>query len=473
MDTRQELLLGKLAVAERIVSKDQLKHCLHLQKQNGLPLAKILLKQKLLDQSNLPGLLLKYFQEIGERGLKEPGEDLVLCRLLQKRKNISSAMIGALITAYQMSPEISIGELILRESYLEPRELVEIYVNLGNETLSCPGCEKQFRLVRLAPGKKLRCKNCKTVFHVPTFEHEAGPYSKRIALAQQSKAKCYGEYEVLSEIAEGGMGIIYRAQKKATGQVVALKVLRETHRSSHEAKERFKREAWMLKQKLAGHKNIVTVYDVGFANEVPYFAMEFIEGRPLSEVIEYARLPLEQVLEIVIAICDGIHFAHGKGIIHRDLKPSNILLTADQEPKITDFGLAKCVDSMTMVTRTGAMLGTPYYMSPEQAKGQLGLVGPRSDIYSLGVIFYELLTGHKPFTGETAVEIYHNILVTAPHPPSKIAHLPRQLDKICLKCLEKNPFHRYKTAEDFAAELRNFQRKKGSWWNRLSRRFRK
>lgn len=475
MDTRQELLLGKLAVAAKMITKEQLKHCIDLQKQKESPLARIFLQQKLVNHHNLSVLLEKYFREIEETGMKEPGEDLVLCRLLLKNNHVSPAIVEEVFVQKRMTPKSSMGELLVKKHCVAAEKILDAYLTLEKETIGCPGCEKQFRLVRLSPGKKLRCKHCKTMFHVPTVEHEAGHHSsKRISLAETTRPESYGDYEVLEEIAEGGMGVIYRAQKKATGQVVALKVLREAHRSSHEAKERFKREAWLLKQKLSKHKNIVAVYDVGIADDVPYFAMEFITGKPLSEVIEGEVLSIDKTVTILIKLCDGMHYAHSEGIVHRDLKPSNILLNSQEEPQITDFGLAKCVDSMTLVTRTGAMLGTPYYMSPEQAKGQLGLVGPRSDIYSLGVIFYEMLTGRKPFIGETAVEIYQNILTTPPVPPSKVNHkIPKQLDKICMRCLEKNPFHRYKTAEEFAGDLRLFQKKKVGLWSRIKQKMRR
>jgi len=251
---------------------------------------------------------------------------------------------------------------------------------------------------------------------------------------------------------------------------MALKVLRDAFLNSEEAKKRFSREA----KTLSGlkHPNIVSIWDVGIEDKVPYFTMDFIEGSALSAYTQENRLSVPQVVDIVIKICDGLQYAHDSKIIHRDIKPSNILLDRNGEPRITDFGLAKCMETITMVTRSGTMLGTPYYMSPEQARGQLGLIGPRSDLYALGVVFYEMLTGHNPFHGENTVEIYHNILTVEPQPPSTLnKDVPKALDIICLKCLKKDPFQRYRAARDLMEDLKKHREGKHGLWQRIRRFF--
>ena len=462
MINKQNLLFGKLAVADKVITNEQLRNYLEKRKEsNALPMT--LLQEKVIDEKNLRELLLKYLREVQKANMQEPGEALVLCRSLLQEEILSPDVI---IEMRIKEEEYSMSYLLLKNNYISVRKFLDIYLNLDKETLDCPGCEKTFRLVRLVPGKKIRCKHCKTIFNVPTIEHEISLYSSEDDIIDEKRENSESEipeeianYQLLEKVAEGGMGIIYRAQKKETGHVVALKILREAHRTSTEAKERFKREALTLKQKLAKHKNIITVLDVGIDKSIPFFTMEFIEGNPLSTLIEERSLNLERMVEILIKLCDGLNFAHTNGVIHRDIKPSNILLNMDEEPYITDFGLAKCMDSMTLVTRSGSMLGTPYYMSPEQAKGQLGLVGPRSDIYGLGVVFYEMLTGENPFKGENTIEIYQNILTANPSPPSKLnSKVPSALDEICLKCLRKNPFHRYKTAEELENDLIKYQK---------------
>lgn len=193
--------------------------------------------------------------------------------------------------------------------------------------------------------------------------------------------------------------------------------------------------------------------------------MDFVNGKAIDELIKGGELSITESIRLMLEICEGLKYAHDMGVIHRDIKPSNILVDEKGVPRITDFGLAKSMDSVTLVTRSGTMLGTPYYMAPEQAKGQLGLVGVRSDIYSLGVVFYEMLVGQNPFTGENTVEIYQNILTLEPTPPSELnALIPKTLDPICLKCLKKDPFQRYKNITDLIADLKSMQEgKKGLW----------
>lgn len=373
-----------------------------------------------------------------------------------------------LIEKSQNADTSSLCETVLKKRLLSLQNFLDIYSRLPEETIACSGCNKEFRLLNLFPGKKLRCKHCKTIFWVPSLEQELSAYQS-VSLPEPAKdqQEVFAGYEIIEEVAQGGMGIIYRAQKTTTGQIVALKVLREAYRSSPEAKTRFAREAQTLNR--LKHKNIVSVLDVGIENEVPYFTMDFVEGVPLSQHVHKENLlPVNQVVEIIIKMCDSLQYAHESEVVHRDIKPSNILLDKQGEPRLTDFGLAKCMDSMTVVTRSGTTLGTPYYMSPEQAKGQMGLVGPRSDLYSLGVVFYEMLTGYNPFLGENTVDIYQNILTVEPDPPSVLNKtLHKKLDFICLKCLRKDPFQRYKNAREMGEDLKHYLYGKKGFWEKI------
>ena len=478
MDIKQSLVFGKLAIGKNLLSKESLKSYLQMQEQQQLPLPLLLLRANVADEKTILELIEQYLQEIQGTEQQDPGEDLVLVQLLLKKKLLMTATLLELWNEIKPGGAVTMVGLLLKKQQLPVATLLELYSSLNQETLGCPGCEKEFRLLKLSPGKKLRCKHCKTVFQVPTIEHAieiyesqneslSGVQGDQVLLEDEVPSEI-GDYQIIEKIAQGEMGIICRGRNKKTGEVVAVKILREAHRSSQEAKERFKREALTVKQKLAKHPNIVTVFDVGIEKEIPYFTMEFIEGKPLADLIAQGPIPIEYAVATLIKLCEGIGYAHKKGIVHRDIKPSNILFDSDNEPRIADFGLAKCLDSNTMVTRSGSLLGTPYYMSPEQAKGQLGLVGPRSDIYALGVVFYEMLTGHNPFQGKDTVEIYQNILTLNPQPPSKmVSAIPKTVDNICLKCLRKNPFQRYKTADDLISDLRAFLEGKDRWWYRL------
>ena len=206
------------------------------------------------------------------------------------------------------------------------------------------------------------------------------------------------------------------------------------------------------------HANIVQVHDVGDVEGRPYFTMEFLEGGNLAQKIAGQPQPGRQASEIVAALAEAIQVAHHNGIIHRDLKPANILLTADGTPKISDFGLAR-FESDEHLTFSGARMGTPSYMAPEQALGKRGLIGPAVDIYSLGAVLYEMLTGRPPFRAETVRDTERQLLTEEAVPPRRLnATVPRDLETICLKCLEKNPQRRYESAEALAADLRRFER---------------
>ena len=464
MRTKQELLLGKQAVALKLLTMEQLKCCIALQEKKSLPLSLIFLTENLIPEQKLRALIKKHLQD---NNYRDKGDDLAFCRLALKLKLVApDALDQLLIQQKKMATPISLMEMVLHQNMLPLQDFLVTYAKTYQETIFCSGCHKEFRLVNLGPGKKLRCKHCKTIFLVPSIEQEISSYQYDSTLETSSEQdEMFAGYEILEEIAQGGMGIVYRAQKKSTGQIVALKVLREAFRSSGEAKQRFAREAQTLSR--LKHDYIVSVFEVGIENEIPYFTMDYVNGPPLSSYIYRNLLPLEQVVDIIIKLCQGLQYAHSMDIIHRDIKPSNILLQNGVEPKLTDFGLAKCMDSMTMVTRSGTTLGTPYYMAPEQAKGQLGLVGPRSDLYSLGVVFYELLTGRNPFRGENTVDIYQNILTVEPDPPS--IHNPqirKKLDRICLKAIKKDSFQRYKNAQEMEQELELYKSGKSGWWDR-------
>ena len=220
---------------------------------------------------------------------------------------------------------------------------------------------------------------------------------------------------------------------------------------------RFQREA----EAVAGlrHPNIVQVYDVGDFDGRPYFTMEYVEGGSLAHQLAGAPQPARQAAQLVATLAAAVHAAHVRGIVHRDLKPANVLLAEDGTPKVTDFGLARRQDDGAGLTHTGEAVGTPSYMAPEQARGRPDTVGPATDIYGLGAILYELLTGRPPFRAATAAETVHQVISQEPAPPSRLNdQVPHDLETICLKCLNKEPSRRYGTATELAGDLLRFLR---------------
>jgi serine/threonine-protein kinase len=264
-------------------------------------------------------------------------------------------------------------------------------------------------------------------------------------------------YEVESILGRGGMGVVFKARHLKLKRTVALKMLLAGAYAGAEELARFQREAEAVAA--LRHPNIVQVHDAGDLGGRPYFTMEYVEGGTLAHHLEGKPQPPDRAAELMTALASAVQFAHQSGFIHRDLKPGNVLLASDGAPKISDFGLARRLEGVAELTQSGAAIGTPSYMSPEQALGNARKLGPSADIYALGAVLYELLTGRPPFHGETAAATVQQVVSQEPVPPSRLNYkVPRDLETICLKCLEKDPTKRYASAADLAGDLQRFQR---------------
>jgi tRNA A-37 threonylcarbamoyl transferase component Bud32/tetratricopeptide (TPR) repeat protein len=267
----------------------------------------------------------------------------------------------------------------------------------------------------------------------------------------------FGDYQVIETIAKGGMGIVFKARQRKLNRIVAIKMILAGQFADRADVERFYTEAEAAAA--LSHPNIVRIYEIGEVQGQHFFSMEYIEGHSLADLVRENPLAPRRAAEVVRTIAETMQFAHEKGIVHRDLKPSNVLVDAQQRPLITDFGLAKHQENESQLTVSGAVIGTPSYMPPEQAEGKGSLIGPRSDLYSLGAILYELVTGRPPFRAASPFETIRQVIQDEPLSPRLVnPGVPMDLETICLKCLQKDPARRYATSQDLADELGRFLR---------------
>lgn len=266
--------------------------------------------------------------------------------------------------------------------------------------------------------------------------------------------RVFGDYEIVSELGRGGMGIVYRARQKKLKRTVALKML--TGHFGKEEMARFIAEAETVAQ--LHHSNIVHIYEVGEEGGIPFFSMEYIEAGTLTERLRMKELTVREAAELMLPVARAVHFAHEHGIVHRDLKPGNVLLDAQGAPKVVDFGIAKRLHDDASLTLTGVVVGTPTYMAPEQAKGSSRSAGPTADVYSLGAILYEMLTGRPPFLpDESDTALTMRVITEEPVSPAwHRSDIPRELEAICMMCLQKDPKDRFQSAGVLADDLKRY-----------------
>jgi serine/threonine-protein kinase len=276
-------------------------------------------------------------------------------------------------------------------------------------------------------------------------------------LANSPPGRSFGDFELLGLLGHGGMGIVYKARQQSLNRIVAVKMIRAGTWAELDEVRRFRNEAEAVAN--LDHPQIVTIYEVGTHDGLHYFSMKLIDGPSLAELLPRYTADPRAAAGLVAEVARAVHHAHQRGILHRDLKPSNIVLDQEGHAHVTDFGLAKRIAGSGEATISGSILGTPSYMSPEQASGRRGAVTTATDVYGLGAILYAMLTGRPPFQGESVVETLEQVRERAPERPSLVnRRIPRDLETVCLKCLEKDPRRRYGTAAALAEDLDRFLR---------------
>src|SRR5436305_11407715 len=309
----------------------------------------------------------------------------------------------------------------------------------------CTGCVLEAALgMAVAGGDDLGAVN-------KVVPNDVAPASQKIARAAELLGEL-GDYELLDEVGRGGQGVVFRARQKSLNRIVALKVISLGQWASKAHLKRFRLEAEAAAR--LEHPSIVPIHEVGERDGSCYFSMKLVEGGQLDEVVRRTPMSIWQAAELIAKVARTVHYAHEHGILHRDIKPGNILLDQKGEPHLTDFGLARLVETESTMTRTLDVLGTPSYMAPEQATGNNAAVSSVTDVYGLGAVLYQLLTGQPPFAGGATYETIKLLLDTEPRLPRLLnPKIDRDLSTICLKCLQKDPKRRYPSALALAEDL--------------------
>ena len=319
----------------------------------------------------------------------------------------------------------------------------------------CPDCGAE--LGSDAPGGACPACALRGALSPETGDGPSVDGSPNALSSSGTKVHYFGDYELMEEVGRGGMGVVYRAKQVSLNRNVALKMILAGRLASEAEVKRFFHEA-RAAAKLQ-HPNIVAVHEVGLQDGQPYYSMDFIEGSNLEQLARQHPLPAQQAAEYVRAVAEAIHFAHEHGTVHRGLKPTNILIDIFNQSRITDFGLARCEQLDPHLTTSGQILSTPAYISPEQTQAKTEAVGPQSDVYSIGAVLYHLLTQRPPFAAESLPAMLDLVVHHEPVSPRALdPRVPRDLETICLKCLQKDPARRYRSARDLSDELGRFSR---------------
>ena len=468
-------LVGKLALQKGILSADQLKECLAeqaaLQKAGQRrPLGVIMVSRGLMKDEELLDLLEEQRKVLSERSnyAQIAKEDFLFGQILLKQGVATSDEINQALRMQAEAAERGemavprLGQILIQMGVTEEKE-IQRTLKLQYKTLyECPGCTLKYNLKEADLGKSYRCKKCDAIL-VPKppgsgIKADESAYGMaleivsdlppEVAQAELDPSNVFGKYILVRPLGRGGSGVVHLAYQKELKRFVALKLLRN---DDEEMSRRFVHEAQLAAR--LRHPNIVAVYEIGKHLNVSYIALEYIEGVSLDA---RGRLPLRQACQILRDVAAAIHAAHQMDVIHRDLKPQNILLDRNDRPYVSDFGLAREVNAARDLTEKGYVVGTPAYMSVEQAVGDRRLDG-RSDVASLGAVFYELLTARQPYRGATQVDIALAVINQTPIPPRHLLpEIPAALEAICLKAMAKVRDERYPTAGALAEDLQRW-----------------
>ncbi len=463
MSEQQDILLGRIALANRFVTKEQLDECVRLQAAGHKEsLGKLLEEKGYLTSTQLIAVLELQDQRLrrSHARLRVPKKEVLFGRLAIKlgmatKEQVYDALREQALLL-DMDKKYRLGQVMIMKGYLSVAQ-VEMLLKCQHKTiLQCPECSTRYNVEGYVPGMKVQCRRCGR----SVLEEPRPLESSEVAEEHSSTAVGHrlGDYELVEEISRGGMGVVFRAKRKEYKRTVALKMLLDQKRSSRDDVVRFKHEAESIAR--LSHPNIVAIYDFSEAEGQYFFAMEFVEGESLEDMLAYKKPTPDRCLEIILVLAKALDYAHSQGIYHRDIKPSNIMIEEETGRLVlTDFGLAVKEEQSRRLTRSGFAMGTPAYMAPEQCQAQASPTAfdARTDVYQLGAVLYEMLTGVPPFDSPSPIEILlHKLSEDVPAPRTLNAQLPLEINEICARCLHREKSRRYQSCAALAHDIENY-----------------
>lgn len=480
MTKEYDILFGQIAVAMDFLTEDDVQRVADAQEKYKInePIGELLVKEGLLSTKQLKELLEVQIDKLKEvdPGSHEKKEDFIFGKLILRNdlateKDVNEALREQAKRAYQGQFQ-RLGSILVEMGVISNVDVQKILSLQRKTILVCRSCLTQYNIANYKPGKKVRCSKCKNVLTIPEHVNSVDVTASIKSLSDVKKpdssfggteageeedgaspvGKILGGSRIETRIGRGGMGAVYLARHERLNQYRAIKILPIELASNKIYIARFFKEA----QAVAAlqHPNIIQVFDAGEAEGFCYFAMEYVKGKNLNEIMEEngRAYTWRETVDIIIQVLDSFEAAHGKNIVHRDIKPDNIMISETGVAKVADFGLAKDVSEATGLTKTGQIMGTPQYMSPEQCRGEE--VDQSTDIYSLGATMYTMLAGRPMFTGATPIAIIHKHVYEAPEPLAKITSgVPRDLVKIIEKMIAKSIDERYNNALEVKQDL--------------------
>ena len=485
MPSSNEILLGKITIRMNLITEEKLAQCLRIQEgePDGKSLGEILVEKGYLDPAQLKKVLevqkraLERKEEITQRRL----EEVIFGKILVKKGFCSKKDLHLALREQATQKERGVsrrlGEILVERGLLLPSQVEEALAIQKKKILACDQCLSQFNVANFQEGEKIKCSKCGYPLSLPNKLYSISvdeattlvggmkdsvtdtfpTTAQKVSLAEEEdlNGQVVGGCKIMEKLGQGGMGAVYKAHHVGLDKPVALKVLPIRFTDDSSFVERFSREARSAAK--LEHPNIVQVLNVGLemieGNEYHYIVMQYIEGRSIEDIMRQRRkLKVEEATRVCREAAKGLAAAHGRKIIHRDVKPDNIMITSEGLVKVTDFGLARSTEAPSDITQEGQIMGTPFFMSPEQCDNQT--TDGRSDLYSLGVTYYYMITGEKPFVAETPLQVMMKHIKEEFRFPSRYEEtIPISVQRVIEKLLAKPPEQRYQTAKDLIRAL--------------------